>query len=136
MEVPITEVKRRSHWLKVVGLILGIIVLIAAQTLTSAVHWLQLNPFSWQPLADTSCALIPICNPHYPGYFGLVLVILLVAVVLLVLVLRRSALRVTQDVDWPIAPTERKPLLRRWLALSIFLGELAVMLTWWMVVSA
>ncbi len=136
MGITFPKIKNGSHWIKVIGLILGLIILVAAQSLLSATHWLQLDEFTFQPLSDISCTLIPICTPRYPGYFGIALVILLIALVLLILTLRRSALKVTHDVDWSFTQAKAKPYSRRRLALSIFLGQVAALLTWWMVVSA
>ncbi|MEO8392999.1 MAG: glycosyltransferase family 39 protein [Chloroflexota bacterium] len=99
IEAPITEVKRRSRWLKLILFVLGISALIAGQGLVSATHWIRPVPDEFEALTSAGCKLVPTCDlgGHYPPYFGLALVILLVALGLLGLAVRRSALRVTRD---------------------------------------
>ena len=120
MEAPIIEVKRSTHWLKTLMLVAGVVILAAGQLLLSVGRWFSLdeNGDTFRTLEETSCNLIPICrlNLRYPSIFGLALVILLLALVLLGLVLRQSALRTTHDVEWTTALTAVKP--GRWHMLS------------------
>lgn len=107
-------------------LLLGLALLLLGQAWISAVHWLQLPRNTSDGLSSISCSILPICNLRYPPYFGLVLLILLVAMVLLGLSLRRVALSMTGgDIDLSVPHTYSG----RWRRLFLLLATLAVLVT-------
>ncbi len=128
----LTRLSLRTKLLILIPLILGGGALLAGQALADAIHWLQLAPETLDSLHDLSCGLVPICDLRYPGYFGLALALILVALVLLALALYRSALAITQDVDWSLPTVER----RGWDWLALGLAAAALIVTALVVVSA
>ncbi|HVU09819.1 MAG TPA: glycosyltransferase family 39 protein [Phototrophicaceae bacterium] len=91
-------------------LILALALLAIGQAWASAIHWLRLPATSFNNLYGTICsAVAPACTTvSYPFYFYAIFPILLLALLLLVPALRRTALRVTHEVEW----TSFTPLVR------------------------
>jgi hypothetical protein len=113
----------RSH-IKTIGFIAAISLLIVGQALMSGVYWLQIPASAYESLSAISCGIVPICEIRYPSYFAPALAILLIAGIVLVLVLRKAALHLTQDIDWTTTPTP--PIMGRWRRRFYIFGGLAL----------
>lgn len=110
-----------------IGLILGVLALLVGQVWISAVHWLQLPPNTFESMVPLSCSILPICSIRYPPYFAVPLVMLLIAGILLAVSLRRTALRITRDLNWStLAPPMQSG---QWRTLFLLFGALAVAAT-------